>query len=251
MQSLVQRVAAVDAGCADRVALEVAVGQLRRLKSWVEGREVLLARLMGEVSSFPEKSLAAAGRSTLRQAEQVMHRAHAAELMPVFGSSLDAGRVSGEHVDILGRALRQLEPVVRAKLVEQARRLLLIAENATPDEFARTVREDVRRLEGDGDAVDRLERQRRAVRLNSWIDRDTGMGRWAAVWDPETMLRLENRLDAQVQALFHDLQPEGCPSDALEKQSYLRAWRCRRYWTATGCVLADRDRRGRRSHRRW
>ncbi len=37
------------------------------------------------------------------------------------------------------------------------------------------------------------------------------------------MLRLENRLDAQVQALFHDAQPDGCPTDLFEKQSYLRA----------------------------
>ena len=85
------------------------------------------------------------------------------------------------------------------------------------------MRTEARRLEADGDADARLERQRRAVRLNTWIDRDTGMGRWSATWDPETMVRLENRLDAQVQAMFHDTQPEGCPSDLLEKQSFLRA----------------------------
>ena len=49
------------------------------------------------------------------------------------------------------------------------------------------------------------------------------MGRWSASWDPETMLRLENRLDAQVDALFHDRQPDGCPTDLLERQAYLRA----------------------------
>ena len=85
------------------------------------------------------------------------------------------------------------------------------------------MRDEARRLETDGDADARLERQRRAIRLNTWIDGDTGMGRWSASWDPETMLRLENRLDAQVQALFHDTQPDGCPTDLLEKQSYLRA----------------------------
>ena len=61
------------------------------------------------------------------------------------------------------------------------------------------------------------------MRLNSWIDRETGMGRWTASWDPETMVRLENRLDTQVQAMFHDRQPDGCPTDVFEKQSYLRA----------------------------
>ena len=78
-------------------------------------------------------------------------------------------------------------------------------------------------MERDGDAEARLAGQRRAVRFESWIDRDTGMGRWSATWDPETMLRLENRLDAQVQALFHDTHPDGCPTDLFAKQSFLRA----------------------------
>jgi hypothetical protein len=34
---------------------------------------------------------------------------------------------------------------------------------------------------------------------------------------------LEQRLDAQVEALFHDVHPEGCPTDLLEKQQFLRA----------------------------
>ena len=37
------------------------------------------------------------------------------------------------------------------------------------------------------------------------------------------MVRLENRLDAKVEALFHDVQPANCPTDLLEKQSFLRA----------------------------
>jgi hypothetical protein len=223
VHELVGRVAAVDAGCADWAVLQAAVGELRRLKSWVEGREVALARLVAEVSSFPEKSLAEAGRISLRHGEQLLHRAETAEQVPSFGASLDAGRVSGEHVDVLARTLRQLEPAARVKLIEAAPGLVVIAENVTADEFARTVRAEARRLEGDGDGLDRLERQRRAVRLNTWMDRDTGMGRWSACWDPETMLKLENRLDAQVEALFHDTTPDGCPSDLLEKQSFLRA----------------------------
>ena len=37
------------------------------------------------------------------------------------------------------------------------------------------------------------------------------------------MVRLETRLDHQLQAMFHDRQPDCCPSDPMEKQSYLRA----------------------------
>jgi hypothetical protein len=56
--SLVGRVAAIDADCTDSAVLRAAVRELRRLKSWVEGREVVLARMVAKVSSFPEKSLA-------------------------------------------------------------------------------------------------------------------------------------------------------------------------------------------------
>ena len=223
MQSLVGRVAAVDAGCADLVELRAALDDLRRLRSWVDGREVALARSIASLSSWPEKSLAEAGRTSLRQAEVVLQRAGTVEVVPSFGGSLEAGRVSGEHVDVLTRVLRQLEPGARSKLVEAAPGLVVVAEQSTADEFARVVRAEARRLERDGAGLERLKRLRRAVRLTTWLDRETGMGRWSATWDPETMLRLENRLDAQVEALFHDTAPDGCPSDALEKQGFLRA----------------------------
>jgi hypothetical protein len=223
VQCLVGRVAPVDETWADRVALETAAGEVRRLKSWVEGREVAIARLLAKVSSFPEKSLADAGRTDLRQAERVLRRGEIAEQVPGLDVALHTGRVSGDHVDVLGRALRKLEPDMQAALLEQAPRLLLIAQHATPDEFARTVGDDVRRLQRDSDGLDRLERQRREIRLNTWLDRVSGMGRWSATWDPETMVRLENRLDGQVQSMFHDRLPDGCPSDPLEKQAYLRA----------------------------
>jgi Domain of unknown function (DUF222) len=223
VQCLVGRVAGVDAGCTDWGVLKKAVEDLRCLKSWVEGREVAFAQQIAKVSSFPEKSLSQAGRISLRDGERLLHRAETAEQVPAFGTSLDAGRVSGEHLDVLTRTLRSLEPAVRVKLAEEAARLVVIAENAAPDEFARSVRETARRLEADTDGLARLERQRRAMRMNSWTDKDTGMGRWSVHWDPETWLKLENRVDAQVEAMFHDTRPPGCPTDLLEKQSFLRA----------------------------
>ena len=107
-------------GCVDRVELESVAAAVRRLKSWVEGREVTVAGLMSAVSSFPEKSLADAGRASLRQAEQVLGRAGTAEQVPGFGAALQAGRVSGEHVDVLTRALRQLAPDARDELTADA-----------------------------------------------------------------------------------------------------------------------------------
>ena len=105
----------------------------------------------------------------------------------------------------------------------QADRLVTLAENATPDEFARTVRAEARRLEADGDAMQRLELQKRAIRCNSWVDKDSGMGHVWLTLDPETWLKLDRRLNTQIEAMFHDAHPDGCPTDPFEKQSFLRA----------------------------
>ena len=223
VHELVERVAGVDDSCTEWGVLQGVVGDLRRLKSWIEGREVVVGRVVAGVSSWPEKSLAQAGRCSLREGERIVERGATAAVVPSFGGSLEAGRVSGEHVDVLTRVLRQLEPAVRTKLIEAAPELVVVAEQSTADEFARVVRGEARRLEREGDGLERLERQRRAVRLNTWLDRESGLGRWSATWDPATMLVLEARLDAQVEALFHDTQPDGCPADALEKQGFLRA----------------------------
>jgi hypothetical protein len=137
--------------------------------------------------------------------------------------SLGDGRVSGEHVDVLTRTLRDVQPAVREQLIDQGEQLVRLAEQTTPDEFARRVRNEARRLESDSDGMERLERQRRGIRCNSWIDKDTGMGRWSVTLDPATWLGWEGRLDAQIEAMFHDVHPQGCPPDPIEKQSFLRA----------------------------
>ena len=223
MQSLVGRVAAIDADCSDPGLLKAGIAELRVLKSWVEGREVALAQALAKVSSFPEKSLAEAANTSVRHGGQLLQRAETVAAVPAFGVSLEAGRMSGEHIDVLTRVMRSVEPAVRDRLIGDGDRLAILAENANPDEFARQARSEARRLEADGDGLERLERQRRAVRLLSWVDKATGMGHWSITWDPATFAVLEGRVDARVEALFHDTHPEGCPTDLLEKQSFLRA----------------------------
>ena len=138
MHELVGRVAAVDAECADWAVLQAAVWRLAAVE--VVGRRSRggLRPAIATVSSFPEKSIAEAGGSSLRQAEQVLTRATTVEQVPAMGASLDAGRVSGEHVDVLTRTLRQLEPAQRTRLVEAGPGLVLVAEQVTAEEFART-----------------------------------------------------------------------------------------------------------------
>src|SRR4051794_23661691 len=105
VHELVDRAAALESCVRDRVSVDVVVDELRRLRAWLDGRDVAAARLVAGVSSFPEKSLADASRTNLRQAEQMLRRADTVDQVREFGVSLDAGRVSGAHVDVLARTL--------------------------------------------------------------------------------------------------------------------------------------------------
>jgi hypothetical protein len=172
--------------------------------------------------SFPEKNLADAGRTNLREAERVLRRSEVVESVPEMACAFDHGRVSGEHVDALERVLRGLECAARQQLVDDGARWVTIAQASSADEFAKTLRREARRLETEAGREARLARQKAQVRLSSWVDRDSGLGRWSATWDPEPMVMLEQRLDAQVETLFHDSTPDGCPVDVFEKQAFLR-----------------------------
>ncbi len=85
VQSLVGRVAAVDADCTDCSLLKAGVADLRRLKSWIEGREVALVQALAKVSSFPEKSLAEAANTSVHHGGQLLKRAETAQAIPAIG----------------------------------------------------------------------------------------------------------------------------------------------------------------------
>ena len=90
----------------------------------------------------------------------------------------------------------------------------------------------------DGDAEERLERQRRAVRLNSWVDRATGMGRWSAYLGSADDAVVGEPSRRPSRSLVPRHPPGGCPVDLLEKQACLRC-ACSPCWTVVGCGWVD------------
>ena len=222
VHSLIDRVAAVDVACADRGALCVLVGEVQRLMSWCESRQLLNARHLADVSSFPENDFAGAARTNLRGATRLFERSAVVDAMPAFGAALASGNITVEHVDTAGRALRSLEAPQRPQLITQAPRLALVASHGSLDEFARVVRDEVRRIETD-DGVARLERQKRAARLRAWFDHNSGMWKLSGEFDPVTGLSLAGLLDNMIATMFAKAVPDGCPADPSAKQDYLRS----------------------------
>jgi hypothetical protein len=171
---------------------------------------------------FPENVAAEAGRVSMSEATKGFDRAHTTAAIPEIGVVLSRGEASGAHVDVVTRALRQLTPTQRDRLAERGDVLALAATLLPRDEFARTVRAEVRRIHTD-DGIDRLQQQRRNTSLRTWTDRDTGMWCMRGEFDPETGALLAGRLRNTVEALFHDQQPETCPADPLQKHHHLQA----------------------------
>ncbi len=220
---MVDRVAGLARTGESRAALTAAAVDAAAMRRWLDGRDVAIAAGLAAVCDFPEQSLATAGRTSLDEAGRVVERTKTVAQAAAFGEAIDHGRVSAGHVDALGKTLRSLPDQVKDRLLDRADELALVAGQSTVGEFRKRLRQEARRLMSDDDLEARLEQQKRQVRLVTWIDRDTGMGRWSATWDPETMLTLETKLDAMVERLFHAAHPAHAPSDPIDKQQFLRA----------------------------
>jgi hypothetical protein len=118
--------------------------------------------------------------------------------------------------------LAQLEPRQRGALIERADWLTEVAQRSTPDEFRARMATEVRRIQADEGMV-RLERQRRASRVRTWVDHRDGMWCLSGRFDPATGVKLHSRLQAAVVQLAADEPLDGCPTDPSERQDHLRA----------------------------
>ena len=207
---------------AGRDELAGAMGAAERAITWLQAAQADMAGRLAACTSFPQADIAAATRTSVRDADRLVERAGVLEAAPAFAEALGDARVTAAHVDAFGRSLRSLEPAHRDQLLDRVEQLAVVAEQATVEEFTRRLRMEARRITAD-DGVARLERQRRDGRLRTWTDPITGMWRLDGRFDPVTGLRLAGRLDNTIAALFADTTPDTCPTDPGEKQDHLRA----------------------------
>jgi hypothetical protein len=204
----------------DEVKRAVASGA--RLVAMLDAEGARLAKLLARHTARPDEAFGKAARKSPRAGRKARTRAETADEAPSFGSALAAGDVSGEHVDLFGAALRGAEGDKRKALAAKAEELVEAAKSSTPDEFARRLRDELRRMDGD-DGTEKLARQKAASRLWHRSDPVTGMGKiWMDI-DPLSYAKFVARNDAMVAALFADQVPSGCPLDPAEKQAFLRA----------------------------
>ena len=200
---------------------------LAQLVAWAESTKLAVAKRLaalaeGSPAISPEHVMASATRVSLGQALEPFRRATAIDAFPQFGDALECGEVSIAHVDVLAGAVRKLDAKDRERFVTRGEFLAGVARQATPGEFARTVRAELLRSKR-SDGLDRLRQQKQSTFLKTWVDVASGMWCIRGELDPETGGRLHNRLTATVEKLFHDAAPDTAPRDPLAKQHHLRA----------------------------
>ncbi|MEO6652818.1 MAG: DUF222 domain-containing protein [Ilumatobacteraceae bacterium] len=208
-------------GAADRSSIEAALRASSQVRSWLAASDAMLAARLSSLVSFPEKAIADCSRTSLSEAVKARERADTLGSVPSFAGALDDAAVTAAHVDAITRAGKSLDDDrQRGELFDRVEGLVDVASAASVEEFRRRLGLEVRAIQAD-DGMARLERQRRNVRLRTWVDSD-GMWRFAGQFDPVTGVSLAARLDAAVQTLFAETEPETCPSDPIEKQHHLR-----------------------------
>lgn len=224
---LVGQIADVDIDTATVESCRRVLQSLTRLIAWAESAKVAVAKRLSDLHEqslevFPEQVVAEATRVSLSQALHPFQRAATVQTLSTFGAALAGGEVSTAHVDVLTNALGKLDGPDRQRFVSRENFLVDVAVRSTPGEFARAVRAEMLRSQR-GDGVDRLERQKRATTLKTWVDQTSGMWCVKGEFDPETGARLHQRITATIEKLFHDTAPATAPADAFAKQQHLRA----------------------------
>lgn len=206
---------------ATMLELQAGLADVRVLRSFFDAAEADFARRIAAGSSFPEKDVADAARSTSNDAGRTLERSRTLDAAPEMAAALDAAHISGCHVDALSRAAKHLDDRQSARLFDKVAGLIDVAAVATVPDFGKRLRNEVSRILTD-DGVARLERQRRFTALSTWVD-DEGMWRVNGKFDPVTGVRLAAKLESTVEALFAEAESPTCPSDPIEKQKYLRS----------------------------
>ncbi len=203
--------------------LRLAVSEVTQLENVLAAIKTRLMDDLNAKSAVGQDVYAKAARISLGQSDQVVKRARFLKKVTPVADAFEDGDLSSGHVEAFAATYRQAKPAVQTALADQANQLVEYGRTATSEEFRKRVVAVARDAEEAEDAEERLVRQKRATRLKLWLDPESGMGRLSGWFDPETYRLLHARVMSETEARFHDLAPEHCPDDAIERQQFLRA----------------------------
>jgi hypothetical protein len=212
----VEVLGAADVACADPAACAVLLGEVRRVRGWLDATEARVTSRLNELSAALGTAPAAdvhvrAGGVSAGEGRRKERRADTLAQVPVFAEALSAGEVGAEHIDALAAAVAVLDDDTRTALFDRDTSLLGIAMHTTPEQFGRHVRSTIRTLELCA-GVERNLQQRRDTYLTRRHNPATGMVEGRFALHPELASQIFTAVDREVAAMLTDgerrLDPE-------------------------------------------
>jgi Domain of unknown function (DUF222) len=193
-----------DIGGLDASGAATALATVKSVRGFLDAYEARITSHVRSLHADGESAPAADlhtrnGGITSKEARAKERRAEALEQAPSLADKLADGDVTAAHADALANAGCRLDDDTRRELYDHESDLAADATRMTPDEFAKSVRDLIRRIERD-QGIERDRRQRNQTRLTKTIDRE-GMYTINARLHPELGHAVFNMLDAETAKL--------------------------------------------------
>ena len=191
---------------------------VRHARGWLDAVEAQISSRLRELATAVSPGVdagvadvhGAVGGVSAAEGRKRDRRSKTLDEAPSFGDALATGRIGAEHVDGLANATATASDDIKAELLADHEALLAAATSKTPEEFARTCRERIRRLERDH-GISRNRQQRRETFFTRRVNRATGMieGRYA--FHPELGDQIFGAVDREVAAMIAAGERAGDP----------------------------------------
>jgi len=223
---------AADPEHAGRDALLEAVETSVQLRGWLDSFDMKCSRrariLAAAGRSEPADSMnGRQGKRSTKQAKKISDRENVGESMGGFEKALGEGKVSGEHLDALAEAMKNLDDDLKAKFREREAELLKKALTESVDVFARRCRQIARQLVAKASAgksdADELDEQRKRSLIKHWVDKITGIHHTHIELDPIRDAQLWSIINAYLAKLRQADGNSKTPWNQLQIQALLAA----------------------------
>ena len=137
----------------------------RQLRGWLDAVEAHITSRITELHDTAGGAPAAdlhtrCGGVSAAEGKRKQRRSETIETATSFGEALGSGTIGAEHVDALANATTKLDDDTTTQLFDLEAGLLADAAAMTPEQFGRSCRDRIRRLERD-QGLERNRRQRR------------------------------------------------------------------------------------------
>jgi hypothetical protein len=216
VSAAVEALVGADVATADTARCVDLLRQVRVTRGWLDAVEAKVGTRMRELAAVPAGASGLAevhgsvGGVSAAEGRRKERRSKAIDDAPSFGDALESGRIGAEHVDVLANVTATVADEVKAELLAAEAALLDAAVSKTPEQFARTCRDRIRRIERD-QGISRNRQQRRETFVSRKLNAATGMieGRYA--FHPELGNQIFNAIDKEVAAMIAEGVRAGDP----------------------------------------